>query len=268
MNRSITRIKLHITKLNHIFAFIIKALYSFNSPLYVLQAQWTKKDSGFRDELISINTSYQTRIKPEDIPKDITKFKDSHFSKLKIYVAALRNTLQAVRITKENIIKTERIKFYENLRCTNFAEHKAAFIASALNRSKRCIVLDRAMGLNEEGAEILLTEPSLVKSAAINHFKTIAGSPPPTTFTVDNIPSNWSDIYQPMEDVDQRIYTHLMDSVTYEEWNTILTSLPSNKAPGRSGIPYEMLKNLPVSGHTYLKNLISECMHTSFVPSA
>src|SRR5438309_9024475 len=128
----------------------------------------------------------------------IRNHNDSRFSKLRVYIAALRNSLRAIRIIKENSIKSERIKYYEDLRCTNFAEHKAAFIASALNRSKRSIILDRAMHVNDNNEEILLTNPTEVKEAAANHFKTIAGLPPSIHHNIDTIPLHWQSVYQPM----------------------------------------------------------------------
>src|SRR5207237_7523534 len=159
-------------------------------------------------------------------------------------------------------------KYFEELRCTNFAEHKAAFIASALNRSKRSIILDRAMYVNGNNNEILLTDPAEVKQAAVKHFKTIAGAPPSINHNINTIPSHWQSIYQPMDDVNHNIYQNLLNPITEEEWSSILSSLPNNKAPGKSGISYEILKNLPSPAQNYLKDLINECMQTSFVTSA
>src|SRR5207237_3729526 len=114
-----------------------------------------------------INAIYQNRIKIDCISHIIKNYNDSRFSKLRVFVAALRNSLRAFRITKENNNKTERIKYFEELRCTNFAKHKAAFIASALNRSKRSIILDRAMYVDKNDNKILLTNPTGVKQATI-----------------------------------------------------------------------------------------------------
>src|SRR5437870_9159220 len=124
------------------------------------------------------------------------------------------------------------------------------------------------MYVNENNNETLLTDPFEVKQAAIKHFKTIAGVPPSINHNINTIPSHWQNIYQPMDDVDHNIYQNLLNPITEEKWSSMLSSLPNNKAPGKSGISYEILKNLPTSAQNYLKNLINECMQTSFVPSA
>src|SRR6185436_14949138 len=135
-------------------------------------------------------------------------------------------------------------------------------------RSKRCIVLDKAMGLNDQGNPTLLTDPADVKAAAIQHFKTIAGAPPEIVHTLDSLPPKWADVYSPVTHVSPDIYLHLTDPVTVEEWDTVIASLPNGKAAGPSGIPYEMLKQLPANAQTYLRDFISKCFSTSMVPSA
>src|SRR5581483_8003475 len=110
--------------------------------------------------------------------------------------------------------------------------------------------------------ERLLTDPTDVKTAAIEHFKTIAGSSPSIKHNINTIPSHWQDIYQPIDEVDHNVYHNVFDPITKEEWSSILKSLPNNKAPEKSGIPYEILKNIPTFAQTYLKELINECMYS------
>ena len=100
------------------------------------------------------------------------------FQSLRLRVASLRNTLRQQRYIIEQQLKESLIKQFEDYRCSNFAVDKAAFITSSLNRTKRSIVLDRAMSVNDAGQEVLLTEEPQVKDAAISHFQTIAGLPP------------------------------------------------------------------------------------------
>src|SRR5262249_39379442 len=51
-------------------------------------------------------------------------------------------------------------------------------------------------------------------------------------------------------------------------WNTVLNNLPQGKAAGLSGIPYEILKHLPLLGQTYLREIINLCFETSSIPTA
>ena len=115
------------------------------------QAQhiWTgKKDHSLYNLLKAINTKHNNQINPDSIPFLVSHSNIRRFNKLRLDTTALRNTLKQLRDFKENQLKADQIKSYEELRCTNFAEQKAAFISSALNRTKRCIVLNRAMFVN------------------------------------------------------------------------------------------------------------------------
>ena len=59
-----------------------------------------------------------------------------------------------------------------------------------------------------------------------------------------------------------------MDAVTDDELDIAIKSLPNAKAAGLSGIPYEMLKHLPTAAKLRLRNLITLCLESSFIPSA
>jgi hypothetical protein len=261
----------HLTKLNQIYAFI--TTYNFHpenlqsSPHP--QHLWFDKTNknNFYSTLLNINHDHNNLINPTDIPSILPHPNHPSLTSLKIKVASLRNAIKQLRSFKEDTLKQKSIATFEDLRCTNYSENKAAFIASSLNKTKRCIVLDRAMSVNSDGSECLLTEPMQVKTAATSHFQTIAGNAPPTTHTINTLPSRWKQIYQPMESIDSSIYQNLLKPITEDEFNSALASLPNNKAAGLSGIPYEMLKQLPPAALTYLKDLISACFSSSHIPS-
>ena len=92
-------------------------------------------------------------------------------------VAALRNLIQLQRIALEDAHKTKLIAEYEESRCANYTVNKAAFIASSLNKSKRSIILDRAMNINNNNETVLEIAPHKVKMLANNHFRIVAGIP-------------------------------------------------------------------------------------------
>src|SRR5581483_1485018 len=164
--------------------------------------------------------------------------------------------------------KRHRIEFFESLRCNNFATMKSAFIASALSRTKRSIVLDRAMHTDSNGYSSLITEASSLKEVVAHHFKNIAGNPPSISMTFDLLPDNWKPIYSPMNNISSSIYDSILFPVTDAEWSSALSSLPSGKAAGLSGIPYEMLKHLSPETSAQLKNLVSLCFpHRTFLPN-
>src|SRR5436305_6981167 len=78
-------------------------------------------------------------------------------------VVALRNLVQIQRILLEISYNELLIKEYEDNRCANYAVNKATFITSSLNRSKRAIILNRAMYTNANNETILETDPIKVK---------------------------------------------------------------------------------------------------------
>jgi hypothetical protein len=123
------------------------------------------------------------------------------------------------------------------------------------------------MSSSVDGNEILLTDSQLIKAETIKHFKTIAGVPPSTTPNINDFPQIWKDAYQPLDIISSAQYHNLLSPVTTEELNSTINSLPNNKAAGLSGIPYEMIKNLPDIAKSYLKDLISLCFASSFIPS-
>src|SRR5436853_3408890 len=92
MDESIIKLNLNISQLNRIFAFVTNITFNYKIPLFTLQSQWTNKE-GYRDQLLSINEIYQNRIDVDNIPFIIKNHNDSRFSKLSVYIAALRNSL-------------------------------------------------------------------------------------------------------------------------------------------------------------------------------
>src|SRR5207244_10969680 len=101
------------------------------------------------------------------------------------HVAALRNTLRQLRDALESSDTKQRIDHFESLQCTNFASFKASFIASALSRSKRCIVLDRAMHTDLQGHTSLITNAAKLKEITAAHFKNIASALPTVLMNFD-----------------------------------------------------------------------------------
>src|SRR3954471_7219023 len=123
------------------------------------------------------------------------------------------------------------VKLYANTRCTNFAENKAAFIASSLSRTRRSIVLDRVMSPDSSGQMSLITDPSKIKMIANKHYQTIAGSPPTRKFTLQNMTAFCENIYMPKQNINSNIYDSLLAAPTDDEWQHILSALLNDKAP-------------------------------------
>src|SRR3989440_4618957 len=216
----------------------------------------------YKDILIDLPFHIDTTT----IPTVISNNTLPRFNTFRAEVAALRNLVRVQRMTIEDAHKAKLIAEYEESRCADYAVNKAAFIASSLNKSKRSIVLDRAMNVNNKET-VLETAPHKVKTLANNHFRTVAGVPIKTAPTIDDMSDRWQQAYLPQDDIDSTIYNDLLDPLTDEEWQAAIKALPNGKAAGLSGIPYELLKKLSDEASLYLKLLITECFDSKDIPS-
>jgi hypothetical protein len=278
-DEQLVNLRLHLRQLNRIFSFLTDLTFHSSSKMPFHQAQhlWsahrpsnsdkTDDSDSFRSCLVAINKAYDSPLQLDDIPLWITRSSHSAFVALRRSVAGIRNHVRKICVAKENILTAERIQSFELLRCTNFATHKAAFIASSLNRTKRCIILDRAMAKSASNEDVLITDPAQIKLLAASHFQSVAGVPPVNTPSLASMSDRWHRLYSPMQSVNASIYANLTALVTDDEWNSALASLPNGKAPGLSNIPYEMLKQLPVTALSYLRDIVNLCLESSFIPS-
>src|SRR5436305_6905008 len=159
------------------------------------------------------------------------------------------------------------VKMYADTRCTNIAKNKAAFIAFSLNKTRRCIVLNRVMSFNSSGQASLITDPVRIKQIANLHYQTIANLPPMRQITLQDMTALWQNIYTPEESIDGSIYDSLLTCPTDKEWHFTISSLPNDKALGPSGISYEMIKNLLPSLSESLKDIVTLCFNSEHIPS-
>src|SRR3954454_19430094 len=265
----------HLTSLNKIFAFVTalvypKALHN-KSTTTIAQYQriWlgSNKKQGLMDIYKDITVEFSFHIDNDEIPAVISNNTLPKFKALRPKVAALRNLVRVQRSLLETSYNNELIKEYEKSRCANYAADKAAFIASSLNKTKRSIILDRAMNTHNINEHTLETDPVKVKELANDHFKTIAGIPPSTPSTIDEMSDRWQLAYLPSDEIDPTIYKDLLAPPTEEEWKEAIGNLPNNKAAGLSGIPYDLIKQLPDEASLYLKRLITKCFNSEEIPS-
>src|SRR5947208_14939455 len=124
------------------------------------------------------------------------------------------------------------------------------------------------MGKSSTCSDCLITELPALHQTVNAHFQNIAESPPPIQMTLEGMNDRWRRAYSPMSAVQSSIYSNLMSPTTDEEWNSVLSSLPTSKASGPSGISYEMLKHLPPSALIYLREIIDLCLSSAYLLSA
>jgi Reverse transcriptase (RNA-dependent DNA polymerase) len=263
----------HLTSTNKITSFLLRILYPGQTNAATcfskLQHVWSERSRSqcLRNTLLDIITFFKFHIDTDDIPLLVTNNNLPKFKLLLAKVAALRNIIRANRAVLESAHANDMIRLYEDNRCTNYADNKSAFINSSLNRSKRSIVLDRAMYTNGNQEIALETEPHKVKQLAKEHFKNVVSAPTSTARCTQDLPERWEMEYLPSDNIDSSIYNDILAPPTSEEWESAIRSLPNNKAAGISGIPYEFLKHLSNSASNFLKDIIATCFTNSIVPS-
>jgi hypothetical protein len=133
------------------------------TKIHRLQYEWSGKDvpngkSTFLDLCRRFNASIDPNFNFDKVVLHTPAFNN-------IYLQAIefRKALLLERIFLEKQHTNQIIKEYENTRCENYASNKAAFISSALNRTKCSIVLDRAVILLPNGDLSLTLDPTKVK---------------------------------------------------------------------------------------------------------
>src|SRR4051794_9435696 len=77
----------------------------------------------------------------------------------------------------------------------------------------------------------------------------------------------WQNIYTSEASIDKSIYDSLLISPTNEKWYSTISALPNDKAPGPSGISYEIIKNLLPSLSEHLKDIVTLCFNSGHIPS-
>src|SRR3954471_11511119 len=130
-------------------------------------------------------------IDNDNIPIVISHNTLTRFRIFRAEVAALRNLVRIQRTLLETSYNESLIKEYEDNRCANYAVNKATFIASSLNRSRRAIVLDRAISTNANNETFLETDLVKVKEITNNHFCTVADTPTNTPPTINKMTEEW-----------------------------------------------------------------------------
>src|SRR5436305_9129675 len=215
----------HLTTLNKIFAFfttvILPGSHSQRTTTSFsrLQHVWSERSKKpflsalYKDIIIDL----PFHIDSTNIPIVISNNTLPRFKTFRAEVTALRNLVRIQRTTLESSHRASLIKEYEEDRCANYTVNKAAFIAFSLNKSKRSIVLDRAMNINNNNATVLETALHKVKELANNYFRTIAGSPLTNTSSIEEMTDRWQLAYLPNDDIDSSIYNNLLDSPTDEK---------------------------------------------------
>jgi hypothetical protein len=100
-----------------------------------------------------------------------------------------------------------------------------------------------------------LLHPKDIKQTAVQHFQNFVKPTLHDYNSLDDFPSRWQQVYEPISTIDSTIYTDILSPISMDELISVLNSLLSHKVAGPSGITYGMLKLLPDAGRLTLLNL-------------
>lgn len=77
----------------------------------------------------------------------------------------------------------------------------------------------------------------------------------------------WNDIYLPKTNIPNTASAALATPIMYEELKAVLMTLPNNKAPGPSGIPYDIIKKFSTPLHENLVSFFNCIIDHNVLPS-
>ncbi|GBC53506.2 reverse transcriptase family protein [Rhizophagus irregularis DAOM 181602=DAOM 197198] len=190
----------------------------------------------------------------------------SHLENLASLLPDYSNLVSAFLSTKFAQHLTDSVEYYTALRDEHFSNSLGTFIDSALSVEKRSIVLDRVLVVLDS-TPTLLTDPSDIKQAAISHFQSIV-SPPLTRYSsIISFPARWQRAYTPLANVSASLYDPVLAPISLQEWSTVISSMPNNKASGPSKISYEMIKHLSGEALDFSLLLANTCLSRGDIPA-
>jgi hypothetical protein len=202
---------------------------------------------------------------PIAIHKDIKDITDADWLAWKKEIKEAILPIKEKCIRAENQTRNKQIESAIAQRCINFKENQKKMISSLTNSYKDSICIDRIMVDQEEDNKFITTNPTTIKQQVEDYY-TKAFKKRKSNFQQLN--DEWKKQYEPRDYINPDWYKSLLESPKDQELNEILKELPTNKAPGPSGITYEMIKKLSAIGKEILKKIFHICILSGKIPKA
>jgi exonuclease III/ribonuclease HI len=234
--------------------FLKKISYNRINRLSItkIQAAWSYLSRNM--ETIINKHKYQLEIPNEATMNNIIQIRNN--------IREFHKTLKKKYDLTYKQYEDKLIKEFVQKRCENLQTNKGHMIASFLEKEQRRIIIDRLIDYDDNGNQVLVTDPEKIKEITNHHFQTCAGGINEEKL----IPDRWINQYTPKNNIDENIYNSLMDEPTIQEWNEVLKQLPSDKAAGPSKITNEMLKHLGDKMNSVLWKFVCACFKLNDIP--
>ncbi|CAB4403292.1 unnamed protein product [Rhizophagus irregularis] len=203
----------------------------------------------------SFNQCYGTNI------SQLTEGTDWHTwkSETRKWLKIVRRVIKV----KDKACKEATIKRRIEERNKMITKDQRKMINNILDKKYSKIDLDRIRITADTQEEILLNSKDEVQAEAINTFSSLFRA---RNHKFENLPEQWKDIYEPRADIDPRIYDHLDDVLTEQEWNEMLNTMNDKSAPGISNISYKLIKKAGVKVNELFRQYTGLCYYLQDIP--
>ncbi|GBC27644.1 uncharacterized protein OCT59_013286 [Rhizophagus irregularis] len=203
----------------------------------------------------SFNQCYRTNI------SQLTEGTDWHTwkSETRKWLKIVRRVIKV----KDKACKEATIKRRIEERNKMITKDQRKMINNILDKKYSKIDLDRIRIIADTQEEILLNSKDEVQVEAINTFSSLFRV---RNHKFENLPEQWKDIYKPQADIDLRIYDHLNDVLTEQEWNEMLNTINDKSALGISNISYKLIKKAGVKVNELFRQYTGLCYYLQDIP--
>ena len=153
--------------------------------------------------------------------------------------------------------QNRKIKQHTERRETKFIEDQKRHIDSIFERNNQW----QGVTFVKKGTDII-TDPQGIKKATMEHYRDIM-----TEDGTTRIAPAWAEEYTPRQHIQSDAFHTLMNKITEEELDQHLSELPNSKAPGPSGIGYDMFKIMQKgTGKDTVLRLFNNTLKTGLFP--
>ncbi|KAJ2122407.1 hypothetical protein IW147_003390 [Coemansia sp. RSA 720] len=168
----------------------------------------------------------------------------------------LRSRLQQVTAREAQMTKIRRIRWFTHRRNERFGSNFGQ-ILKMLNKPRESSAIDRVV--MADGT--LETDPHMVEKRTSEHFF--------THFDVNQMASmmvqeEWAEYYPQIESI---LFQAAGSPITQKELDWYISRAPRRKAPGKSGVPFELLQMLSDSARERLRAELNKALETGKVPA-
>jgi exonuclease III/ribonuclease HI len=240
------------------------------SKLYKLYVRWvTHQDrtTAFRNQISELVTTIQHL----DLKINQPPFQNEHITQSKQeeeqWLKQLRVLYKGEKKVTKLLYKKEQIANINNFISKRFKQLQDSprkMIDSILNTKKRSIITDRLV--TEANGNIDITiDPVEIKTKIQHHFDQWTSTRNPLDLNSPGL-EKWKQQYQPKSHINNDWYSSTLTPITQDEITSTLNKKQNNSAPGKSKIPYTVLKHLKNNGLTLLCKLFNNILNTGEIP--